>query len=948
MPLTRRQFLRGIGVGIGGLTITGQSYEHLVPFIQQPDDMAPGVSSWYATSCRECPAGCGMVLRNRESRVVKCEGNPQHPINRGTLCSRGQAALHGLYDPDRIKNPLRRDGSGALKDANWDDALDAVAAALKQGGRLAVISDLQTGSLDTMMRAWVTALGSDRMLIYEPINYESVKAASGGVVPKFNIAGCDYLISFAADFLETWISPVEYAREFTAMRQVRNGIRARFVYVGPRVSMTAANADVRLIVPPGAEVEIASAIMTGATDNVAHKYNLDPRDISRIASEFASAAVPLALPGGDAGTARAAMTLNTTKGADLIDRTKPHAVTHIASRAEVDSLVRDMEHGGIDTLLIFGANPIYSMPKSARFADALKRVKTVISLSSFIDETTARAHWVLPSNTPLESWGDYLPYPDVANLMQPTMGTLFDTRQTGDILIELARRAGLDPTTVFKADTYYEYLRARWGAPLPPESDPDTSSPHWESLMQVGGRWPGASGNATPPTGYETASESGSVPVTLTPAPAPVTAAPSAAGPFAIAPVSAPKPGDVRLWAYPHIYMYDGRGANRRWLQEMPEPVTNCLWGTWAEMHPSTASKLGVDTDDLVEIDYQGAKVTLPAYVWDGVARDTIAVPIGEGHTEYGRYASGTGVNVLPLLGVENPMVKVAASGGSKWITRIKGSADQHGREIVQTAILGEPVERDKITMPLPSGYGRNDIYPPHDHPLHRWAMVVDMDKCIGCHACVTACYAESNLAVVGPEGIYRRREMPWIRIDRYIDWRLSSAPILFQPMLCQHCDAAPCEPVCPVFAAAHSDEGINMQAYNRCVGTRYCSHNCPYKVRRFNWFDYDWPEPMNYQLNPDVTVRSRGVMEKCTFCIQRIRQAEIVAKRDNRPVQDGEITPACAGTCPTGVFTFGDLKDPNSRVSKLIDTDPRAYQALRELNTKPAVIYLKTIVEKV
>ncbi|MCL5103716.1 MAG: 4Fe-4S dicluster domain-containing protein, partial [Armatimonadetes bacterium] len=744
---------------------------------------------------------------------------------------------------------------------------------------------------------------------------------------------------------ETWISPVEYARDFAAMRQVRNGTRARFVYVGPRVSMTAANADLRLIVPPGAEADLASAIASEAiADEVATRYGLNAEDIRRVAREFAAAKAPLALPGGDADCARDAMALNGAKSEVLIDRSRPHAVTNIASRAAVDSLVRDMENGRIDVLVIFGANPVYSMPQSSRFVDALKRVPTLVSLSSYMDETTARAHWVLPSNTTLESWGDYLPYPDIPNLMQPTMGTLFDTRQTGDILIDLASRAGVDPSAVFKAESFYDYLRLRWGAPMAADSDIDASSPQWEALMQLGGAWAGASGDSTPSTGYEVASignsgewkaESGKPGTTAMPPSVFITSGePRSFG-------MEPKPGEIRLWAYPQIYLYDGRGANRRWLQEMPEPVTNCLWGTWAEIHPSTAKKLGVGTDDFVEIEHDGAKIKLPAFVWDGVAPDTIAVPIGEGHTEYGRFAHGTGVNVLPLLGVENPVVKVTAAGGSQWATRIKGSEKQYGREIVQTAALGEPTEPRKITMPMPDGYGRDDFYPGHKHKAHRWAMVVDLDKCIGCHACVTACYAENNLGIVGAEGIYRRREMSWIRIDRYIDWH-SSAPILFQPMLCQHCDAAPCEAVCPVFAAAHSDEGVNMQIYNRCVGTRSCSNNCPYKVRRFNWYDYDWPEPLNYQLNPDVTVRSRGVMEKCTLCIQRIRQAEIVARTENRPVRDGEITPACAGTCPTGAFTFGDLMDTNSRVSKIIDNDPRAYQVLHELNTKPAVIYLK------
>ena len=948
-----------MGVTVGGIGLAATGYDHLVPYVHQPENVIPGVTTWYATSCRECPAGCGMLMRSRESRVVKCEGKPQHPINSGTLCARGQAAVQGLYDPDRARQPLRRTKGGEFRPASWNRALGGVGKALT-GKRIAFMSDLQTGSLDTLQRAWLKALGSDHYLIYEPINYESVRTVSGGMVPSFDIARSDYLISFAADFLETWISPVEYAVAFAAMREVKNGTRGGFAFVGPRVSMTAANADRRLVIRPGDAEAVAAAIIFEAgrggsaklsAETVGPAVGIDPEDIREVARGLASAGAPLALPGLDLDSARAAALINQAFGSSLVNHDRPHAVSHIASRADVTSLIADMESGGIDVLVVSGANPVFGLPESARFVDALKRVPTVISLSSYMDETTARADWVLPSNTPLESWGDYSPYPDVTDLMQPTMGKVFNTEQTGGTLIELARRAGVDPMATFAVETFHEYVRQHWGLPAGMENALDRLVPIWETSLQKGGSWPELQpgGPVTPATGYNT-------PIY---APTPV----RAPGPPAAAPERASAPGfastkqmtetlpsqsrQMRLFAFPHIYYYDGRNANRRWLQEMPEPVTKAVWGSWVEVAPSTARSLGVSTDDIVEIASGDASIRVPVLVREGMAADTLAVPIGEGHTHYGRFAKDIGANVLPLLSEENPVVKVTATGDSKWLTRIKGSTNQHGREIVQTAALGEPFKREKeIIMPLKEGYKQDDFYPGHDHKKHRWAMVIDLDRCIGCHACSTACYAENNLAVLGPEGAYRRREMAWLRIDMYTDWSDKSAPILYQPMLCQHCDSAPCESVCPVFAAAHSDEGLNMQVYNRCIGTRYCSNNCPYKVRRFNWYDYDWPEPLNWQLNPDVTVRSRGVMEKCTFCIQRIRQAEIAANRDGRAVADGEITPACAQTCPTGVFTFGDLKDPNSKVSHLIRTDPRAYQVLSEVNTKPAVIYLKTVVK--
>ncbi len=842
-----------------------------------------------------------MIVRNTDAHAVKCEGNPASPVNTGRLCARGQAALHGLYDPDRVKEPLRNGTP-----VRWDDALKALGRVLAGRPRIAFVTDLQTGSLAALMRAWLGALGSNRLLIYEPIDYTAVKAVNGGIVPGYNIAGSDYLISFGADFLETWISPVEFARQFAAMRQVRNGTRGRFVYVGPRVSMTAANADHRIIVQPGYE-EQAASILAGGGGSVP---GVDIAHIDAIFAELKQAKAPLALPGWTDSQARAAARMGTASGGG-----RPHALSGTSSRADMDALVADMRSGAVDMLVIHGANPVFSRPD---FAQAMKRVKTVVSLSSFMDETTARAHWVLPSNTPLESWGDYSPYPGITNILQPVMGTLFDTRQAGDVLIGLAQAAGVDPRATFKATNFYEFLRSSLGFPLASGETADTPSPGWEAVVQRGGIWSGA----------VSAGGGGVAPQ----------AAPASASP--------PKPlrdGEIRLYTWPHTYYYDGRNANRRWLQETPEPVTKAVWGTWAEIHPQTAKKLGIATDDVVELSVGGVKASIPAYVWDGVAPDTVAVPIGEGHTDYGRFARGVGVNIYPLM--RGQTAKISNAGLGKWAPRIKGSADQNGREIVQTAGLGKPFEREPITMPMPSGYKFNDFYPGHEHRLRRWAMVIDLDKCIGCHACVVACYAENNIGTVGPDEIYRRREMAWLRIDRYINWEDRMAPILFQPMLCQHCDAAPCEPVCPVYAAAHNEEGVNMQIYNRCVGTRYCSNNCPYKVRRFNWYDYKWPFPLNWQLNPDVTVRSRGVMEKCTFCIQRIRERELIAIRENRDLTDGEVVPACVQTCPTGVFTFGNLKDPNSQVSRIISTEPRAYQVLHDLNTKPAVIYLKRIV---
>lgn len=954
MRFTRREFLRGMGAVVG---ITGSAkgaFEVLAPFVVQPENVVPGVATWYATACRECPAGCGMLVKNLDGRVIKCEGNPIHPVNRGRLCARGQASLQGLYDPDRFTGP-RKSGSDGFEAVGWGDALAQVALALR-GRRVAVVSGLETGALRSLITRWLGlfAPGSYHIM-YEPVDYGAIKAVYGGVVPSFDIAHCDFLISFGADFLETWVSPVQYAEEFTSIRRIEDGRRAPFFYVGPRVSTTAANADGRVLVRPGEEEQFALAVvreMAGGT--VSGPYAEDAREISRL---LRGARAPLALPGLHPSAANAAAIINSVTGTALVNPGRPHALSLIFGSAGVQRLIDDLNAGDVEAVVTFGSNPVYSLPNSGEFVEALRGARAVVSLSSYMDETAVRAQWVLPSHTSLESWGDYEPYPDVHTLLQPTMGPVFDTRHTGDILMQLASRsARVSAAGIFGASDFRGYLRNSW--------DSAGEARGWEACLQLGGRWlslPAPDVRWVVPSGWEpsvtagiAASPAGPI---LSPRGGPTepfeTEPPQAGAregtiePLALLPAERPpREGQLALYAFPHVFYYDGRGANKRWLQENPEPVLRTVWGTWAELHPHTANALGVGTDDMIEIISGGSSVRVPAYVWEGVAPRTVAVPLGEGHKHYGRYAEGLGVNVYPLLGSPVPSVKVRGTGDGEWVTRIKGSTDQHDRGIVRTAsIWDQPFHRGKITMPMPEGYGFSDFYPPYEYKQHRWAMVVDLDRCIGCHACVTACYAENNVPVVGPEGIWHKREMSWLRVDTYIDWDRKRSPVLFQPMLCQQCDAAPCESVCPVFASAHNEEGINMQIYNRCVGTRDCSNNCPYKVRRFEWYNAEWPFPLNWQLNPDVTVRSRGVMEKCTFCIQRIRTAELVALREKRRLREGEVVPACVETCPTGALVFGDLKNPDSEVSRLIRSDPRAYQVLVELNTKPAVIYLKKVV---
>ncbi|MCS7311321.1 MAG: molybdopterin-dependent oxidoreductase [Acidobacteria bacterium] len=969
--MRRRDFLKALGVTATAAALEGcrRRARRLLPYVIPPEDVVPGVAAWYATVCRECPAGCGLLVKTREGRAIKVEGNPAHPVNRGRLCVRGQAALQGLYNPDRIRQPLRKRPSGGFRPLSWEDAerllIEQLAELRRQGraDRIALITPLQTGSLDHLVQDWMEALGIPRRIIYEPFAYEALRTASRiafgrDAIPDYRIEAARVLISFGADFLETWLSNVRFARAFVeGVRAVRDGAQVgRFIHVEPRLSLTAANADAWVPIRPGTEAFLALAMIhvilaEGRAapslpadevrrltewvrpydpETVAARTDVPSDRIRQLARLFVEADPGLAIGGSVAGTGSNATAtlvaihlLNYVAG--YVGRTVVFGpdshLGHVSRFSELRDLVAAMGAGQVEALLLLDVNPVFTLPRSLGFEQALAKVPFVAALASFMDETTARAHLVLPIHTPLESWGDYEPQVGVHGLLQPVMRPLFRTRAPGDILLAVARSVGEDVASKLPWPDFYTYLRERWQAlhqRLAPDRDFEA---FWQDVLRQGGVW------ETVP----------SEPVRLT----------SEVFQTKLEPLvlEGPPSESWTLLVYPSLHHFDGRGANRPWLQEIPDPVTKVVWDAWVEVHPETARRLSVAMGDVVELASPYGKIELPVYVYEGLRPDVVAVPIGQGHTQYGRYAQARGANPIELL---SPRPE-AISGGRVWLSvRVRLTKTGRRYPLVSTAardrqlgrgiarvVTVEEVHPSVPERPVP------DMYPKHEHPGYRWGMVIDLNACIGCNACVAACYAENNIPVVGKAEVALRREMAWIRVERYLEAVGEYPDVRFVPMLCQHCDNAPCEPVCPVYATYHNPEGLNAMVYNQCVGTRYCANNCPYKVRCFNWLDPVWPDPLHLQLNPDVTVRSKGVVEKCTFCIQRIQAAKDQAKDEGRPLRDGDVVPACAQTCPTDAIVFGDLNDPESRVARLA-RDPRGYHVLAELNTRPAVTYLK------
>jgi molybdopterin-containing oxidoreductase family iron-sulfur binding subunit len=593
-----------------------------------------------------------------------------------------------------------------------------------------------------------------------------------------------------------------------------------------------------------------------------------------------------------------------------------YALDRLATRQELAHLADAMMQRQIDVLLIHHANPVHTLPPATQFAAALDTVPFIVSFASAPDETTDRAHLILPDHHPLESWGSYAPRAGIASIMQPAATPMFDTRAAGDVLIHVGNQIDGDVARAVGHSSWADYVRASW--------------PHeeWEAVLRTGGR-------------FEDVERQ-------TPSLRDVSAL------FAAMPEIGEAPGDTyTLLICPSTRTFDGRSANDSWLQEVPDPVTTIVWNDWIDLHPDAARRLGVRDGDLVRVISPHGRAETAVHVFSGMRPDVVAMPIGFGHSASSRTAGGRGANAVALL----PAQAVDAPHAAWRASRVRlERVDKQRRVIMLQAttasrespesLFGRIVSPARVDSRHPAEHAPIDFYPPHTHPEHRWGMAIDLNSCTGCNACVVACYAENNIAVVGEQFCAQGREMSWIRIERHEhalagDGSVRRPGNVFLPMLCQHCDEAPCEAVCPVYATYHNPEGLNAQIYARCIGTRFCSNNCPYKVRRFNFARYGWPAPLGEQLNPDVTVRSTGVMEKCTFCVQRIHAAKLDAKREARPLRDGDVTPACAQTCPAEAIVFGDLNDPNSRVSRL-SADARGYHVLEELNTRPAITYLR------
>ncbi len=977
--MDRRTFLKTTGLGSIAFAYgcNQNPDKNLFTLVHAPEDMITGKPAWYASTCMECPAGCGILAKNREGRVIKIEGNPNHPINKGKLCIRGQAGLQAIYDPDRISSPkLKIDGK--FKDIKLDQALQILSRktqeATAQGdNQVKMLCGLIGQALNHLLTDTLSEWKAKPPLLFEPFAYDSIKTAyqtlfSMKAIPSLHMEKADFILSLGADFLETWISPVEYAQKFKLMHGTNKGKKGVFIHIGPYMSLTAANADKFLSIKAGTEplvvlglikqllesnqgkslptdyINELKELVAGFSPGFIEKSTALPVNYQKlIAKKLTESEFPLVL-GGSLPTPNSTaleiavglLNFMLDKRMSLFDFDKRHRIEQTSPLNDVNRFFKDIRTDKTKLLMFYQTNPLHVFPNNTELQQVLKQKDTFkISFSSFFDETSSKCDLIFPVRLPLETWDTYESKSSICSTMQPAMGKLTQAPPIGDLFVPLSNRYR-------RFSDYHHYLMEY----LYPGNDRKAIEP-WFKMIQKGGQFESTEYSAKPDYSLNPKSITFLKQLLSTSLSADST--------------------ELKFLAVPSIRYFDGRGANKAWLNEIPDGITSISWETMILAHPNTLKQNGLKQGDLIQLESNGKTIQAPAYSYHGVDPGLFVMPTGQGHKAYGRYAESIGSNPFELLMSSSetdlmsfltPISSVKKIGTVDPLPKTDGSRSQHKRKIAPSFIIGEEghssshkegltMNQFPLTLPLPEGYDKKrDVYSAHSHDSYRWGMVIDLDRCIGCSACVGACYAENNIGIVGKTQLAKGREMSWLRIERYED-QTDPGKLVFLPMLCQHCDNAPCESVCPVYAPHHSKEGLNNQIYNRCIGTRFCAQNCPYKVRRFNWFDWQWPKPSNLQLNPNVTVRSKGVMEKCSFCVQRIKEAHGIAKNENREIRDGEIQPACVQTCPTDALVFGNFMDKNSKIRALAK-DYRAYQVLGYLNTKPAVIYMKKVVRKI
>lgn len=951
----RRDFMKIMGASALMASLAGctrRPVQKIVPYVNNPEEIIPGQPNFYASS--DPLTGYGLVIKTREGRPIKVDGNLDHPMNKGGLTARGQAMVHDLYDPDRLRSPMI-DGA----DVSWADFDSAVSKALSasRGGTW-----LLTGTVMSPTLKSVIEKSGARHVMLDSLEMDDVldgQAQSFGtrVFPRYRFDEADYVVSLDADFFGTWGSTVEYTGQFDSKRKLEGSKLSmnKLVVFESVMRLTGQSADMRVNVHPNDMLLVGLALanevarLTGRSaeelssfspDSVAQRSGVPAEKIKEVAKDlvkFRGRGLVVASGKGPQGVALQNVVnfLNATldnEGVTVDGSTAP-SNQYQGSYAEFDKLLNAIRSGTVKTLIIQGVNPAYLFADSMGVKDALKKVPNLIYVGSYKDETAALAKYVAAESHAFEAWGDVNPQTGIYSIQQPTIRPLWATKSLLEMLVDWSPAMAGSKT----AENAYEAVVSTWKGLHGRFGGGKSFQDWWDDTLMGGIVAGGSRGNGSARSYRMDALRSS------------VAAARSAGQKGA--------DGEFTLVITTSVQMGDGFQANNAILQELPDPVSKNTWGNYLAVSPDTAKKMGWNDGDIVKIENAAASVELPLYRQPGVHPGVVAAHFGYGRKFNGRIGNDVGVSLVNFTGSSTmgtvpastvTGVKISKTGRKEKIPCTQGHHSLEGRDIVFDTTLEEYRENPK------AGIVRHFPDPPsiwsgHEYKGYKWGMVIDLNSCSGCSACVVACSIENNVPAVGKDQVQKGREMQWLRIDRYYSGDTSNPETLSQLMLCQHCDNAPCETVCPVLATVHSDDGLNQMIYNRCVGTKYCSNNCPYKVRRFNWFENNAPmnapmeHPKAMAKNPEVTLRSRGVMEKCTFCVQRIEAGKHKAKAENRRAGDNDIRTACQDACVSDAIVFGDMNNPESRVAKLMK-NPRGFTTLEELNTRPAITYLSKV----
>ena len=944
---SRRDFLKFFGFSVASAAVLSSCERPVtkaIPLLNQPEDVKPGIANYYASAFYDGNEACGIVVKVRDGRPIKIEGNELSEITTGGTSARVQASLLNLYDESRPKGAIKKGAS-----INWEDAFEDISNQLESIGSAKEITLVTPTVISPSLLSVISSLKSKyaglNHIQYDAISYSGLRNAwkqmvGESIIPSYRFDKAQTIVGFNADFIGTWLEPVRFTKQYIKRRKLDDGEKSmsRHYQFETTMTLTGSNADHRYMIKPSEEGKYIVSLYNVLLKKLEYRSIGDfemPEMISKIADELIqSKGNALVVSGSnDENIQLVVCGINQIIGAlgSTIDVNEPVEI-YKGDDGKMSDWVVNASNGNVGAVIFYQSNPIYNYPEKSALESAIKRVGLRVSINNQQDETSVLCDYILGSHHSLESWNDYEPVQGHYLLNQPTIRPIFSTKQGEEILMKLS---GDDRP-------FYDLIREVWKKNILKGQNSFASfDKFWDQSLHDGYF----------KSNLDTKKLSIQIDDSILR---------KAAQSFLTGPEEAK---GFELYLYQTVALGDGHLANNPWLQELPDPISKVCWDNYLCVSPTDANLKGWNAGDMVKI----GDDELPVLIQPGQTRNTISIALGYGRANSGTVASGLGVNGFKYAHIlngtrqyNNRGIDCVLTGSSYELATTQTHHSMENRPIIRETSLEEylvnPASGNE--MHAEAEKNRVSLYKNQVYNGHHWAMVIDLNSCIGCNACVVACSVENNVPVVGREEVRRGHDMHWIRIDRYYSGDLENPEVVRQPVMCQHCDEAPCENVCPVAATNHSSEGINQMAYNRCIGTRYCNNNCPYKVRRFNWFDYTGADAIPFNtvdpagmtmdvkrmvLNPDVTVRAKGVIEKCSFCIQRIQEKKLEAKADGRMLEDGEIKTACQQSCPADAIVFGDLNDPKSRVVQLMK-EARRYHLLEELKTLPSVAYLTKV----